>query len=245
MAMTQTDFPSVGATTWTDDIDIRKDWIIGHINIGLTNFDNDSLPAIAQGSKVEIGGAYFVAASDQAVGGSASASTVNYIYIETNGDVVWSTTAPTWDDTKSGWYNGTNRAVARVYRDGSSNYIDKYVYSENQISSIREVNAGVLLVPKVIEIGDWDMDGTGSVNIAHGLDEEKIRSVEVVIRQDLPSTNKFHLDHHAAAADAEGNYIWGVTNIVLGRFLSGAFDTTDFEDTGFNRGWVTIWYDPS
>ncbi len=127
MAMTQTDFPSVGAEDWTDDIDIRKDWIVGHNDVGLTNFTNSSVPQLAQGSKTEIGGAYFVAGSDQTPTGSIIDTDINYIYIETDGDVKWGNTDPTWDTTKYGWYNGTDKAVAGLYRDGS-NYINKFLY---------------------------------------------------------------------------------------------------------------------
>jgi hypothetical protein len=245
MALTQIDFPAEGAADWTDFIDMAKDWIVGHINIGLTNFDNDSLPAIAQGSKCEIGGSYFFAASDQAVTGSATASSVNYIYIETDGDVVWSTTAPTWDDTKSGWYNGTDRAVARLYRDGSSNYLDKYVYSQNQISVIREVDAGGLLLPKVLDIGDWNMDTTQNKSVNHGLGSawKGIRSIDIIVRNDLDDAYQRHNVNTATSQLQVSNI--NATVITLTRETGVGFDGTGWDSTSYNRGWVTVWYDPS
>lgn len=126
MSMTKIDFPVVGATDWTNFIDITKDWIIGHNGISLTNYENDTLPAIAQGSKVEIGGSYFYAGSDQAVTGTPASGFINYIYIQTDGTVVWSTTVPAWDSAKTGWYNGTDRCVGGVYYDGT-NYGGKFI----------------------------------------------------------------------------------------------------------------------
>ena len=46
----------------------------------------------------------------------------------------------------------------------------------------------IKLLTKIVEIGDWDMDATGSVTIAHGLtDEQTLRSIQCIIRDD-PAT---------------------------------------------------------
>jgi hypothetical protein len=52
---------------------------------------------------------------------------VNYIYaIPGTGTATftYSTTAPVWSPTKGGWYNGNNRAIAKLYRD-SGGYKNK------------------------------------------------------------------------------------------------------------------------
>ena len=37
----------------------------------------------------------------------------------------------------------------------------------------------------------------------------------------------------------------GITSkkVVLIRKASGSFDSSDFDSTSYNRGWVTVWYE--
>ena len=108
----------------------------GYMALTLTNFGNGLLPAIAAGSKVEIGGSLFYCAPEQAItawGGIAS-STIAYIKIIPQGDgppetalAEFTDTAPVWSDTKQGYYVGTSRYVATLYKDGSDNYSNKKI----------------------------------------------------------------------------------------------------------------------
>jgi len=95
---------------------------------------------------------------------------------------------------------------------------------------------------KVIQIGDWNMDTTSTVSIAHGVSGTKIRSVGITIIKDN-GTEYFTLnqDYGFTAID-DGNYSWDNTNIILNRFSTGFFDSTDFNSTSFNRGFITIKY---
>ena len=101
------------------------------------------------------------------------------------------------------------------------------------------VNSNVKLNTKVIDIGDWNMDSTQQVSIAHGLTKSKIRSISVFIRADV-DTNvySFPASDDGPTALSYAN----TTNIVLQRALSGTFDSTTFDDTSYNRGWITIQY---
>lgn len=101
---------------------------------------------------------------------------------------------------------------------------------------------------KVIEIGDWNMDAVGNVLIPHGLGDswEKVRSISVTIRIDKSVEDRVYVF---------GSYLFGpndgVTQIVhvnpqvvnLTRDAGGLFDDPAFNDTSYNRGWVTIWYE--
>lgn len=107
------------------------------------------------------------------------------------------------------------------------------------------VIADIPLKIKVVDIGDWNMDLTGGVNIAHGLAVNTIRSVVAMIRSDAGS-NHYPLDmvDSSTNADAQGGY-GGISgsNITLLRLTDGFFDgNTNFDATSFNRGWVTIHY---
>lgn len=98
----------------------------------------------------------------------------------------------------------------------------------------------VALNTKVVDIGDWNMDATGSVNVAHGLTFADIRNVSIMIRNDVDNSysNLFYDD----GVSVGGYFICNSTNVVLHRITSGAFDSTAYNSTSYNRGWVTITY---
>ena len=106
------------------------------------------------------------------------------------------------------------------------------------------VNIAAGLKTKIIDIGDWDMDATVTVNIAHGLTLGNIRTVQVEIRNDSGGTDiQLSLTTADNSGVAEGNILKGGTNIVLTRRASpGVFDSTSYDSTSFNRGWVVIQY---
>lgn len=91
---------------------------------------------------------------------------------------------------------------------------------------------------KVIDIGDWNMDATASINVAHGITFAKIRSVSAMIRNDIADT---YWDY---GGELNGDLFFTVnsTNVVLSRVASGFFDGVDFDSTAYNRGWVVVQY---
>lgn len=112
---------------------------------------------------------------------------------------------------------------------------------------IRTTNSGTaeFLLTKVIEIGTWNMDTTGSVNVAHALTFSKIREVWAWIRND-PNSNRVNLESRigTTAAGVGGHIITDATNCVLTRFTTGRFDGSAYDTMGDdgNRGWVYIKY---
>jgi hypothetical protein len=94
----------------------------------------------------------------------------------------------------------------------------------------------------IIDMGDWDMNTNVTKQVAHGLsDEGDIRSISIIIRNDTASQ---HYDFLGKATSTGGdgvNYIDG-TNVYLNRVTAGAFDNSSFQNTSYNRGWITIWY---
>lgn len=106
------------------------------------------------------------------------------------------------------------------------------------------IAASVKLRTKIIEIGDWDMDTDGNKNVTHGLpDFKKIREVSVVVRNDADDTY-YTLPYSASAGTAGGGVnLISSTIVNIARVTGGAFDTTDFNATTYNRGWVTITYE--
>jgi len=96
---------------------------------------------------------------------------------------------------------------------------------------------------KIVEIGDWNMDSTSSVQVAHGLTQSKIRGIRALIRSDDDATVR---DFNALSAGVSGawtQYIAATaTKISLSRAEGSHFDNTSYDSTSFNRGWMIIDY---
>lgn len=93
------------------------------------------------------------------------------------------------------------------------------------------------LIRKLIDIGDWNMDLTTSVSKAHGLTRTKIRSVQVLIRNDADSACYPFLNDHGSSAINIGS-----TYVEIIRSTGGVFDSSNFDSTSYNRGWILIDY---
>ena len=81
----------------------------GYCALTLTEMTTTNVPQIAAGSKIEVGGSLFKFDSAETITGSATTGT-NYIRLVPSGSSItaeWTTTAPTWSDSKQGWYDGT------------------------------------------------------------------------------------------------------------------------------------------
>lgn len=101
-----------------------------------------------------------------------------------------------------------------------------------------QAEGSVMLKNKVIDIGDWDMDSTTSVSISHGLlDIGFIRGMAVTVRKDSDVT--LRMDPISNGGDI---YVEGA-NVILTRDSAGIFDTTEYDETSYNRGWITITYE--
>jgi hypothetical protein len=100
------------------------------------------------------------------------------------------------------------------------------------------------LTTTVINIGDWNMDSTALVSIAHGLDVTKIRNVSVTIRHDNNLQYYTLPVYNDSAADIDA-YLGAstTTDIVIFRRATGIFDSANFDSTSYNRGWITIAYE--
>ena len=96
---------------------------------------------------------------------------------------------------------------------------------------------------KIVEIGDWDMDTTGTVSVAHGVTAGKIRTISVLIRLDASDT-VVPLDYAGedAADGSQGSWYATSVNVILYRKAAGQFDSTGYNATTYNRGWIIIDY---
>jgi len=99
------------------------------------------------------------------------------------------------------------------------------------------------LTTKVITTGDWDMDTTTTLAVAHGLSATEwktIKSVSLIVRNDA-DTAYYEGFNHTTGKEV---YITSIdsTNVNLTRSPGGTFDDVTFDSTSYNRGWLTIQY---
>lgn len=107
----------------------------------------------------------------------------------------------------------------------------------------------------VVPIGDWNMNTTASVTV--GLDSitssipsflNKVTRISVLIKNDLGGSltqeyDLFNLERDGTF-DAAFRIISPNRTIILSRNGSGFFQTTRFQNTGYNRGFITFEYTP-
>jgi len=118
------------------------------------------------------------------------------------------------------------------------------------VESLMNEDSGIVLRKKIIDIGDWNMDTLGIIAVAHGLSATEwktIRTISVMIRNDVGALFEgiFSLMFGDITGAVAGN-IQAIndTDINLQRTGTGYFDSTDFDSTGYNRGWITLEYTP-
>ena len=103
-------------------------------------------------------------------------------------------------------------------------------------------------IRKVIDIGDWDMDASANISIAHGLTLSKIRGALAAVRDDA-DTMLFSLaviNSSTTGLMSAGFNTAGIdaTNVNLSRFTGGFFDATTYNATLYNRGFLLILHTP-
>jgi hypothetical protein len=111
----------------------------GYIAISLDSLVTTTAITIKSGSVVEVAGALYEFQADETESGGTwagiGANNTVYVYIVPAGasaTFIYSTTAPTWDVEKQGFYNGTSRAVASLYKDAGGLYQAKFLLPSSQ-----------------------------------------------------------------------------------------------------------------
>lgn len=101
---------------------------------------------------------------------------------------------------------------------------------------------------KVYPIGSWDMDANDNVFVEHDLGPDITKIVEVtaiIIRDDKARSYVFN--QYGASGGGSGVHYIGTVGVRLYRAQLAStpieiFDSTDFNDSTMNRGWVVIKY---
>lgn len=109
------------------------------------------------------------------------------------------------------------------------------------------VNKSLLIKKKIVNIGNWNMDSTDTITVAHGItDFTKIRSVNVYIIDD-GGTNIYPINMAyttGTPVTAVQGTIGSITEtfVSLYRLTGGTFDDANFNSSPYNRGWIHIEY---
>lgn len=211
----------------------------GYMNVDLTNYGTTTAPQIVAGSVVEINGQIYRNESAVTITGSVSNSTWYDILLTPSGSSFTASYVAretgVWDSSKRGLYSSNNRVVACVYIDGSGGYINKNV--------LNIVNRKIELK---MEIGDWDMSSPASVNFPDpiSLSSFVLTSAYMVVRNDAGTYWYTIYGNVNSAPDASINRFTTVFSYFkLNSETGGAFDTTEFNATSYNRGWIYFSYE--
>lgn len=142
------------------------DSLHGFMGLSLTEYSTSAAAAIAAGSVVEIAGAMFTFASDEAINASSwtaiTTATTAYIALTPSGTAgsqvvtaAYTATAPTWRDDLQGWYASaasSTRVIGTVYKAGATSYYPKYLYGPMQDGKYQNISANVASVASTLSI---------------------------------------------------------------------------------------------
>lgn len=96
----------------------------------------------------------------------------------------------------------------------------------------------------VVQIGPWDMNSTSSILLSPGLPAlSNIRDVRVMIMHDLEGLLVSLERYSNTSGLTDGGWYITTSGIYLLRTDSGYFDSTDFDSTSINRGYIIVRYE--
>ena len=92
------------------------------------------------------------------------------------------------------------------------------------------------------EIGGWDMDTDGQVDVITNINMSKLRFVAVSVTNDAQTGWHFAIPYQAGGPISELYYVAGDGFIRIARAVGSAYDAVGYDDATINRGFVTIFY---
>lgn len=124
--------------------------------------------------------------------------------------------------------------------DASGLKVDVLADAVTRLTVLQGADVTAAIWRKILNIGDWNMDVTLSVSIAHGLTLSKIRCINTLIRDDADTM--YSTLEGGISSTASGFAYADGTNIVLTRIAAGSFDNALYDATSFNRGYIIVEY---
>jgi hypothetical protein len=143
------------------------------------------------------------------------------------------------------WLNASGVLLAVVNFDGQKIWASQIGLHTGTINNQYEPGKGF-----VIPTGDWDMDSTAQIVVAHnlGVFYKGIQKIVCIIRSDVDSvpTPNIRIDLSVMTDSADPGLLGGGistindTNIYLNRRTGAAFDNANYDATSYNRGNINI-----
>lgn len=158
--------------------------------LSLSNMENTSAPQILQGSIWNVAGSVYYSSIDETPSGTPVTG-FNYIKGVVSGSTLtytWTTTAPTWDPEKGGWYGtggaADDRYLPYKFAVSGAVYLKQRMLSREILNMLNFSNDGLQIGQEKsavdIAIGDstlrlsWDQAGTDKLElIGKGLKAEE------------------------------------------------------------------------
>jgi len=190
---------------------------------------------------------------------TVSAGSVSFTVLQmadTDPSIIPSTFTGAYNPEKGGYYIvATRRCIALIWKgsggnlDGIINVLNNskgyngYCYLNNAQTEkmMWQIIKESFRNWAIIDIGDWNMTGF-QVVVNHSITNwKKIRNMDVIIRND-PNTGRRVLNTFYNVPDPNllhgGIREFTSTTITLERRTGGVFDSTDYDSTTYNRGWI-------
>jgi hypothetical protein len=257
MAIDLVKAPTGGAPLGDADYDAQNNYIQAAIyalmskQLHLTRWDNLLEPKIKQGVYIPHGGALFVvnSANEEITDPGGLANGRWYIKVERTGDILEaeftdSAAGYSWDYTYCGFYHadGSQLLPYILYYTAAGDY---YKFDLRKIDDIFDITSD-LWIEEIYDIGDWNMTAVGLKTVAHTMLEWKnLREIDVIIRNDA-DTSHSSLWKFRNTADPQmlsgGAYTISSNQFELDKRTGGLFDTIEYNDTSYNRGWIYVKY---
>ena len=255
MAATIVSTPATGSSDWTGWISQQGLTDRGFMAVSLTNFATTAASLIGTGSIFELAGSIYQCtetAISLAAGTISAAVAVYYVAIPSAGGTTCTFTmdsvAPTWIDTKQGYYASaasTSRYLGGTHIGTAATYYTKFIYTPDMVFGYLLPHAETRpILKKVIEIGDWNMTSNTSIAIVHDIIHSQIRYVYALIRNDSDNARTPMWQNDDSGGSGGTITARSATlDINLTHVTGGPYDSTDYNATSYNRGWITIEYE--
>ncbi len=267
MAINRVDYPT-GAS-----VPIAGDWALIN-DLVVKSFQNVNVPiqfipatnVVPQGATFQVGGVIYYADSNTAITGTPS----NYVKLTPTGGgatlvptYVANLSGVTWDTIYNGYYDGSGNLyifdevkaiLATDLAAGVSRFAelwqDHIVQQVKPTSDVAfnsiDTNGGTGIKTALVNVGNWDMNATPTVNINHGLTLSKILSVSVYIRNDADTSRiNFPAINGTTASPTIDAWCsgFGATQVTLSRRDGSVYAiNTAWNDPAYNRGELEIRY---
>lgn len=163
---------------------------------------------------------------------------IKYLKITKTANQTITFTNATDVSVRKAFINTTTVVIYRIINKDGDLYLES-------INIENDVNNDIKYLD--VDIGDWNMDANTAPDVSVSNptgDKDKIRIVQVWIRPDAGAAIQFNqlLNSESADDSNSGGIAVSDSTILITRTVGGKFDHTDYSDTSYNRGWVTIGY---